>query len=69
MAVVLLTKIDGSGSIASPDLSYIHWFGAAKSIGSVSRLNNETALSVAVNLQMFSSLLRLSKDDKFSAVL
>ena len=69
MAVVLLTKREGSGSNASADLRSINWFSAAKSIGSVSKLISETALSVAANLQRFSFVERLSKEDKFQAAL
>ena len=69
LAVVLLTKREGSGSNASPDLRSIHWFSAAKSIGSVSKLISETALSVATNLQRFFCVERLSKEDKFQAAL
>ncbi|MDA9271597.1 hypothetical protein N9P54_01755, partial [Planktomarina sp.] len=69
VAIALLIKIDGSGSYAAPDLRSIHWFGAARSIGSVSKLLSETALSVEANLHKFSSRLRLSKDDKFPAAL
>ena len=69
MAVVLLTKREESGSNASPDWRSIHWFSAAKSIESVSKLISETALSVAANLRRFSCVERLSKEDKFQAAL
>ena len=56
VAIALLIKIDGSGSYAAPDLRSTHWLGAARSIGSVSKLLSETALSVEANLHRLSRI-------------